>query len=195
PYYFELLAGDYNKAYGIAIADTSILDLLIDDIEKIENRLSRAEESEEKAILEKCLVHLGNEKPICDMVLDANERAYVSKLAPTSFKPTLVAIETATDASAVCRALMDKAGLMFYYTVGKQEVHAWLVEKGSTAVTCAGKIHSDLARGFIKAEVVSCEDMMTCHNMNDARSKGCTKLVDRDYVIPENSILDIRFNV
>jgi hypothetical protein len=90
---------------------------------------------------------------------------------------------------------MEKAGMMFFYTVGKQEVHAWLVEKDTDAVTCAEKIHSDLARGFIKAELVRCEDMMTTHNMQDARSKNLTKLVDRDYVIPTNSILDIRFNV
>jgi ribosome-binding ATPase YchF (GTP1/OBG family) len=195
PFYFELLAEDYNKANGIAVADESVLDLLIDDIEKIENRLSRAEEEREKTILEKCLAHLESEKPICDLDLDSDERAYLNALAPTSFKPTLVSKETAMDASDLCRDLMEKAGLMFYYTAGKQEVHAWLVEKGATAVECAGRIHSDLARGFIKAEIVSCDDMMNAHSMNDARSKGYTKLVDRDYVIPENTVLEIRFNV
>ena len=84
--------------------------------------------------------------------------------------------------------------MMFFYTAGKEEVHAWLVEKDTGAATCAGKIHTDLSRGFIKAELVSCEDMMTAHNMQDARSRKLTKLVDRDYVIPMNSILDIRFN-
>jgi ribosome-binding ATPase YchF (GTP1/OBG family) len=95
----------------------------------------------------------------------------------------------------VCRDGMEKAGMMFFYTVGKQEVHAWLVEKEADAVTCAGKIHSDLARGFIKAEIVSCEDMLKAHNLQDARSRELTRLVNHDYVIPMNSILDIRFNV
>ncbi|OGL43941.1 MAG: hypothetical protein A2161_09875 [Candidatus Schekmanbacteria bacterium RBG_13_48_7] len=84
---------------------------------------------------------------------------------------------------------------MFFYTVGKQEVHAWLVQKYTDAVSCAGKIHTDLARGFIKAELLSCEDMMTVHNMHEARTRKLTKLVDRDFIIPMNSILDIRFNV
>ena len=84
---------------------------------------------------------------------------------------------------------------MFFYTVGKQEVHAWLVERDSDAVTCAGQICSQLARGFIKAELVSCADMMTAHNMQEARSKKLTSLVDRGHLIPQNSILDIRFNV
>ena len=85
--------------------------------------------------------------------------------------------------------------MMFFYTVGKDEVHAWLVEKNTDAVTCAGKIHSDLSRGFIKAELLSFEDMMAAHNMQDARARKLTRLVDRDHAIPINSILDIQFNV
>jgi ribosome-binding ATPase YchF (GTP1/OBG family) len=95
----------------------------------------------------------------------------------------------------ICRDGMKKASMMFFYTVGKQEVRVWLVEKETDAATCAGKIHSDLARGFIKAEIVSYEDIMKVHSMQDARSKELTKLVDHDYVIPANSILEIRFNV
>ena len=63
------------------------------------------------------------------------------------------------------------------------------------AVECAGKIHSDLARGFIKAEIVSFEDLMKAHSFQDARVKGLTRLVDRDFVIPEKTVLEIRFNV
>ena len=69
------------------------------------------------------------------------------------------------------------------------------VEKNANAVTCAGKIHTDLARGFIKAEIVSHEELMTAHNFKDAGAKGLTKLVDADFPIPEKMVLDIRFNV
>ncbi|HCX90031.1 MAG: hypothetical protein COW04_01020 [Deltaproteobacteria bacterium CG12_big_fil_rev_8_21_14_0_65_43_10] len=195
PYYFEFLPGDYESADIIAIADEHVLDLLILDMEKIEGRLSRTEDPSEKEALKKCLSQLDDQKPICDLFLNNSERAIVNALGPMSFKPTLVSKDTSPDANAVCRDGMEKAGMMFFYTIGKQEVHAWLVEKDTDAVTCAGKIHSDLARGFIKAELVSFEDIMTVHNMQDARSKGLTKLVDRDYIIPANSILEIRFNV
>ena len=195
PYYFEFLPEDYESADIIAIADEHVLDLLILDMEKIEGRLSRTEDPSEKEVLKKCLSQLEDQKPICDLLLDNSERAIVSALSPLSFKPTLVSKNTSLDANAVCRDGMEKAGMMFFYTVGKQEVHAWLVEKDTDAVTCAGKIHSDLARGFIKAELVSFEDIMTVHSMQDARSKGLTKLVDRDYIVPANSILEIRFNV
>jgi len=195
PYYFEFLLEDYEMADAIAIANDRVLDLLILDIEKIEGRLYRADDLAEKGVLGKCLARLEDEKPVCDLSLDVSERAIVNALAPLSFKPTVVFEDASLDADVVCRAVMEKAGVMFFYTVGKQEVHAWLVKKGTDAVTCAGKIHSDLARGFIKAELVSYDDMMTAHNLQDARSKGLTKLVDGEYVIPENTILDIRFNV
>ena len=195
PYYFEFLPDDYEPADIIAIANDDILDLLILDMEKIEGRLSRTEDSSEKAALEKCLAQLEDQRPICDLSMDDAERAIVKGLALLSFTPTLVCEDTSPDADVVCRDGMEKAGMMFFYTVGKQEVHAWLVEKGADAVTCAESIHSDLARGFIKAELVSCADMMTAHNMQDARTKKLTKLVDHDYAIPTNTILDIRFNV
>jgi len=195
PYYFEFLPDDYESADVIAIANECILDLLIPDMEKIEVRLSRTEDPSEKRVLEKCLAQLEDQKPICDLSLDNTERAIVNALRPLSFTPTLVYEDTSPDANSVCRDGMEKAGMMFFYTVAKQEIHAWLVEKDADALTCAGKIHSDLARGFIKAEIVSCEDMMTAHNMQDARVKKLTKLVEHDHVIPMKSILDIRFNV
>ena len=195
PYYFEFLPDDYESADVIAVANECVLDLFILDMEKIEGRLSRTDDPSEKAVLEKCLAQLEEQKPICDLSLDNAGLAIVKAFKLLSFTPTLVCKDTSPDANIVCRDAMEKAGMMFFYTVGKQEVHAWLVKKNTDAVTCAEKIHSDLARGFIKAELVSCEDMMTAHNLQDARSRKLTKLVDRDYIIPENSILDIRFNV
>ena len=195
PYYFEFLPDDYGSADVIAIANECVLDLLIPDMERIEGRLSKTENPSERRALTRCLEQLENQMPICDLPLDNAERAIVKALGLLSLTPTIVYEGTSPDANTVCREGMEKAGMMFFYTVGKQEVHAWLVEKDSDAITCAGKIHSDLARGFIKAELVSCEDMMTAHNMQDARSRKLTKLVDRDYTIPMNSILDIRFNV
>ena len=157
--------------------------------------MSRTEDAAERAVLRKCLMHLEDQQPVCDLPLDDNERALVSGLGPLSFRPTVVLEGNSPEANDVCRAVLEKAGMMFFYTAGKQEVHAWLVEKGTDSVGCAGKIHSDLARGFIKAELVSYDDIMTVHSMQDARQKGLTRLVDCDATVPENTILEIRFNV
>ena len=195
PYYFEFLADDYEAADAIVITEDNVLDLLILDIEWVEGRLSRVEEDDEREVLAKCLAGLEDQQPICNLPLDAGERAIVKGFATFSSKPTVVVESPSLDVNEVCRAVMEGAGVMFFYTAAKQEVHAWMVKVGSDALTCADKIHSDLARGFIKAELVSHNDMMTAHNLQDARTKGLTKLVDGDYIIPENTIIDIRFNV
>ncbi len=195
PYYFELLPEQYEAGHAIAMAEKDILDVLVLDMEKMEARLSRTQEGKEREVLERGMAHLEEEWPLCDLALDKEEQAMIKALGPLSLKPTLVCNDPLVDPHTLFRAVMDKAGMMFFYTVGKEEVHAWLVNQAADAVTCARRIHSDLARGFIKAEVVSCEHMMGVHNMQDARAKGYTNLVDRDGVIPVNSILDIRFNV
>jgi ribosome-binding ATPase YchF (GTP1/OBG family) len=82
-----------------------------------------------------------------------------------------------------------------FYTADKKEVHAWPVKEGADIVTCAGKIHSDLAQGFIKADIVSYDDLIRVYNMQEARSKGLVKLVNRDYAICPGDIIEIRFNV
>jgi ribosome-binding ATPase YchF (GTP1/OBG family) len=65
----------------------------------------------------------------------------------------------------------------------QKEVHAWQVPEGSDIVTCAGRIHTDLARGFIKGDMAGFEDFLKCHNWNDCQRKGLVKVVDRDYII------------
>jgi len=195
PYYFEFLPDDYETSHAIVIASDELLDLLIPDIERIENLLIRLDDANAKPVLDKCLAHLEAEMPLCDLPLEDSEKAIVNGYGLLSSKPTVAFEAPFTDVNQVCDAILDKAGMMFFYTLNKQEVHAWLVEKGTDAVTCAGQIHSDLARGFIKAELVSCDDMLESHSLQDARSKNLTNLVGEDYIIPENTILEVRFNV
>jgi len=195
PFYFELLPDGYEAAEGIAIIAEQILDLLIFDMDKIEGRLSVAEDETEKSVLGKCLAHLESEQPVCDLELNEAEREFVSGFGLLSFKPTVVFDNASATPDAVCEAVMAKADVMFFYTAGKSEVRAWFVEKNAEAVTCAGKIHTDLARGFIKAEIISHESLMTAHNFKDASSQGLTQLVGKDFPVPEKTVLEIRFNV
>ena len=195
PFYFELLPDGYEAAEGIAIATGHILDVLILDIEKIEGRLPVAEDETEKAVLQKCLSQLEDEKPVCDLELDEPERGIVNAFGLLSYKPLVMFEDEVVTTDAVCELVMEKAEVMFFYTAGKKEVRSWFTEKNSDAVTCAGKIHTDLARGFIKAEIVPHEDLMKAHNFKDAASQGLTQLVDKDFPVPEKTVLEIRFNV
>jgi ribosome-binding ATPase YchF (GTP1/OBG family) len=104
-------------------------------------------------------------------------------------------VNEGTPVNDIIEKALEKAGYMFFYTSGPTESHAWLVKQGSDIVTCAGTIHSDLARGFIKGDVVSLEDYLNCHNFKECISKGISKLVDRDYIVQPNEVIEIRFSV
>jgi len=86
-------------------------------------------------------------------------------------------------------------GLRSFFTVGEDEVRAWTIESGDPAVEAAGKIHTDLARGFIRAEVVNYDHLKEAGSMKDAKAKGHYRLEGRDYVVADGDILNIRFSV
>ena len=147
-----------------------------------------------KVILNKCLLHLEEEKPLCNLSFNDKEIEVLKELSPHSFKP-IIQIENINDINKIIETVLDKTSNMFFYTSGPSESHAWLVPQGSDIVTCASKIHSDLAKGFIKGDVVSYEDYMNCHNFNECKSKGVAKMVDREYIVQPNEIIEIRFNI
>ena len=86
-------------------------------------------------------------------------------------------------------------GLVSFFTVGEDEVRAWTIEEGDDAVTAAGKIHSDLARGFIRAEVTPYADLRDLGTMRDVKAKGKQRLEGKDYTVADGDILNIRFSV
>ncbi len=86
-------------------------------------------------------------------------------------------------------------GLISYLTSGPDETRAWTITKGTKAPQAAGKIHSDFERGFIRAEVVSYEDLMDCQSYVTAREKGLVRLEGKDYVVQDGDVILFRFNV
>jgi hypothetical protein len=86
-------------------------------------------------------------------------------------------------------------GLQSFFTVGEDEVRAWTIPVGATAVEAAGVIHTDLARGFIRAEVIGCEALFQAAGLATARQRGLLRLEGKDYVVQNGDILNIRFNV
>ena len=86
-------------------------------------------------------------------------------------------------------------GLISYLTAGVKEVRAWTITKGTKAPGAAGKIHSDFERGFIRAEVVSFDDLKACGTYNAAKEKGLVRIEGKDYVVQDGDIMLFRFNV
>jgi GTP-binding protein YchF len=86
-------------------------------------------------------------------------------------------------------------GLLSFFTVGEDEVRAWTVRQGSNAVEAAGAIHTDLARGFIRAECFSYDDLVACGSEKAIKEKGLLRLEGKDYLVKDGDVLNIRFNV
>ncbi len=86
-------------------------------------------------------------------------------------------------------------GLQSFFTVGEDEVRAWTVRRGASAYEAAGEIHSDLQKGFIRAEVVSYEDLVTLGGLSEARGKGRLRLEGKEYILQDGEIMHVRFNI
>lgn len=86
-------------------------------------------------------------------------------------------------------------GLQSFFTVGEDEVRAWTIPQGASAVEAAGAIHTDLARGFIRAEVVAYDDLVTAGSLVEARRRGVVRLEGRDYLVQDGDVITVRFNV
>jgi len=95
----------------------------------------------------------------------------------------------------LARAAYDTLGLISFFTVGEDEVKAWTIPEGLNAKSAAGKIHSDLERGFIRAEVVAFKDLYELGNMTKVKEKGLARLEGKDYIVKDGDIMNIRFNV
>ena len=93
------------------------------------------------------------------------------------------------------RAAYDTLGLMSFYTMGEDEARAWTIRKGSTAPVAAGKIHTDIERGFIRVEVVKYDDLLAAGSEAAVKAQGKIQLKGKDYIIEDGDICNFRFNV
>ncbi len=95
----------------------------------------------------------------------------------------------------VIKASYDLLGLMSFLTAGEPEVRAWTIKKGTKAPQAAGKIHSDIERGFIRAEIVSYDDLIREGSMNAAKEKGLVRSEGKEYIMKDGDVVLFRFNV
>ncbi len=95
----------------------------------------------------------------------------------------------------VIKASYDLLGLMSFLTAGEPEVRAWTIKKGTKAPEAAGKIHTDIQRGFIRAEIVSYNDLIKEGSMNAVKEKGLMRLEGKDYIMQDGDVVLFRFNV
>ena len=129
--------------------------------------------------------------PVC-----AGIEAEISELDPSEKAEFLadMGIEE-SGLSKLIRASYSLLGLISYLTAGPKEVRAWTITKGTRAPQAAGKIHSDFERGFIRAEIVSFDDLVACGSMNAVKEKGLLRSEGKEYVMQDGDVVLFRFNV
>jgi len=97
--------------------------------------------------------------------------------------------------STLARVGFNTLGLQTYLTAGEKEARAWTIHKGDTAPMAAGVIHTDFQKGFIKAEIISFDELVGAGSMSEARSRGKVRMEGKDYVMQDGDVVEFRFNV
>ena len=205
--------------------ETLKLELLVADRDHVEKRLGRARTQAKSAdpglkrevgTLEALLAHVEQGGTIADYAGEVS-----AALEPLTTKPLVLvengpgAIDLQLEAELaelsdeeaaefrdgpsalehVVRRLAEALGLITFFTIGPTEARAWMLRRGQTALEAAGEIHTDIARGFIRCEVIRWDDLVDCGTRSEAAKRGLQRLEGKDYVVEEGDVLNVRFNV
>jgi ribosome-binding ATPase len=220
-----VLDGFSSEADPSRDLETLELELLVADRDHVERRLDRVRKQaksgeaalrKEVADLEAVLAHLEAGRTLRDWPGDLP-----GELEPLTTKP-LIALENGPggidgkleaelaelpeeEAAAfregpsalneVVRRLFDSLDLISFFTAGDKETRAWTLRRGQTALDAAGTIHSDIARGFIRCEVIRWNDLVECGSHAEAARRGLQRLEGKTYVVEDGDVLNVRFNV
>jgi GTP-binding protein YchF len=128
--------------------------------------------------------------------LDAKTEAELAELSDEDALELLQSIGLQEPGLAtLARVGFSVLGLQTYLTAGPKEARAWTIHKGDTAPMAAGVIHTDFQKGFIKAEIVSFNDLIECGSMAEAKAKGKVRMEGKEYVMADGDVVEFRFNV
>ena len=128
--------------------------------------------------------------------LDAKIESELVDLSEAEAKELLASMgQTESGLDQLARIGFNALGLQTYLTAGPKEARAWTIRKGWTAPQAAGVIHTDFQRGFIKAEIVSFDDLIAAGSMNDAKAAGKVRMEGKEYIMRDGDVVEFRFNV
>lgn len=182
-----------SEADGIIVSKDSKLDLILMDLEFVDTRLSRSQAADEVALLNKFKLVLEKEQFLYTLDLSDIERKIIASLQLATIKPVYaVDLDKETDKSIVLLNAYNYLGYISFFTAGDKDSHAWPLRKGLTAWDAAGAIHSDIQRGFIRAEVVHYDDLIKSGHLNEARNNGFLKLENKEYIVQDGDWMVIR---
>jgi len=171
------------------------LDWMLEDTEILERNLYA--DPARTGLLQRALGVLERECPLSGEAFTGEDLTYLRGLNLGTLKPGVVIAGTPPDddLQRYVRDLHRALGRIFFYTAAKGEARVWEVAAGAAITTAAGQIHSDLERGFIRAEVFDIATLEQFRTPQEARTKGLLQVVDRSYRVAAGDVIDVKFNV
>jgi len=182
-----------KDADGILCGKDAKLDLILQDLEIIENRLGQ---EENKDLFLRCKEALEKEATLSEVSFSEEERKILLNFNLVTLKPIIfIDKQNLAPVPDIIRNTYINCGMISFFTVNERELRAWSIKKGLSVYEAAGIIHSDIQRGFIKAEVVGYEDLIKSGGLNQAKGRGLVRLENKEYVVKDGDLIQIRFNV
>ncbi|MCM8789398.1 MAG: DUF933 domain-containing protein [Candidatus Omnitrophica bacterium] len=182
-------------ADAILTIKESLVDLILKDLEFIETRLSRAEQENENALLNKLKINLEKEILVSGIGLNNEEKESISAYGLLTQKPIItIEKEDLGDLDSLLLKSSRMSGFISFFTGNERETRAWLIKEGTSAWEAAGIIHSDIQRGFIRAEVISFNDLIQSGGFSQAKEAGKMRLEQKEYIVQDADIINFRFN-
>jgi hypothetical protein len=180
---------------GIICPQDKKLDLIVSDMEFVETRLSRDPGEAEKNLLMKFKEQLDKEGLLVDLTLSQDEKNIISGYSLLSTRPVFLAGDKdLADKDKLLFEAYTHFGYISFFTCGDKDSHAWSIKKGVSAWDAAGSIHSDIQKGFIRAEVVSFAELIADGSLSKARSNNHLRLEMKEYVVQDGDVITIRTN-
>jgi hypothetical protein len=178
----------------LASAETKA-DLILKDLEFVETRLGRDPQEAERVVLERIKTLLESERFILNSGLKPEELQAVAAHSFYTNKPiTVRSPDEIQNPEAMMLRAFSEAGYICFLTVGGKENRAWPLRKGMTAWEAAGSIHTDIQKGFIRAEIISFADFLEAGGETQAKRAGKLRLELKQYVVHDYDLVNFRFN-
>jgi len=194
PLQIELISIEQIKdAEALLSVEDKKLDLVLSDLDYVQERLSKDLPEEERALFTKCKEALEKEQFLYQAI-DSNEQKILKGFPLRTILPIYLAKDEDSLDTDMFVELHKMANRICFFTAGEREARAWSLRKGQTAWEAAGCIHSDIQQGFIRAEVVSIEDLLKAGHYNQVKNEGKLRLENKDYVVQEGDVILFRFN-
>lgn len=180
---------------AVLISRDSVSDLILQDLEFMETRLARAEQEQEKALLQKLKNILEKEEFIYNAGLMEEENKAIAGYGLFTNKPIITAEKKdLEDFNGLLARCLKESGFISFFTAGERETRAWLIKKGTTAWEAAGQVHSDIQRGFIRAEIIGFDDFIQAGGETQAKQAGKMHLESKEYLMQDGDWVNFRFN-